>query len=148
MGGYGALRIALTESGRFAAVATHSAMLLASIPTKSDGAGRWHMAAFHAAFGNPIDAARWKAADPLALAAQADGRSTPSLYFDCGAEDRYGLAVGNQRLHDTLAARGVPHTFALPPGDHGYDFVRGRLEESLRFVDRAFAEPKRPGGEP
>ena len=29
------------------------------------------------------------------------------------------------------------HTFELPPGDHGYDFVRARLEKSLRFLGEA-----------
>ena len=65
MGGYAALRIALRDPERFAAVATHSAMLLEGIPREGDGAGRGQMAAFYAAFGNPIDETRWTAADPL-----------------------------------------------------------------------------------
>jgi S-formylglutathione hydrolase FrmB len=36
-----------------------------------------------------------------------------------------------------LVERGVAHTFELAPGDHGYEFVRARLETSLRFLDRA-----------
>ncbi len=40
MGGYAALRIALAHPEVFQAVATHSAMLLASIPTPEAGAGR------------------------------------------------------------------------------------------------------------
>jgi S-formylglutathione hydrolase FrmB len=137
MGGYGALRIGLQEPGRFVAVATHSAMLLEGIPSASEGAGRFQMNAFHEAFGNPIDPALWRASDPLLLAASAEAKAAPALYFDCGAEDRYGLAAGNRRLHEALLARGVAHTFELPAGDHGYDFVRGRLETSLAFLERA-----------
>jgi len=139
MGGYAALRIAFSEPGVFAAVASHSAMLLRAIPTSEAGAGRWHMAAFHAAFGDPIDAGLWSAADPLALAQTAATRDLPALYFDCGSEDRFGLYAGNQELHRRLAARDVPHEFALYPGDHGYEYVRSVLPRSLRFLGRALA---------
>jgi enterochelin esterase family protein len=144
MGGYGALRIAFLEPGGFAAVATHSAMLLEDVPSAGDGAGRWQMAAFHAVFGDPIDKTRWEAADPLLLATRADPKATPALYLDCGAEDRYGLAAGQKKLQATLTARQVPFTAELPPGDHGYEFVRARLDVSLRFLDRALGhEPGR-----
>lgn len=137
MGGYAALRIALSHPGLFCAVAAHSAMLLEKIPTREEGAGRWHMAAFHAVFGDPIDAARWTAADPLAWAERADPATAPALYFDCGSEDRYGLFVGNEDLHRRLGRRRVAHTFALHPGNHGYEYVRSVLDRSLRFVGDA-----------
>jgi S-formylglutathione hydrolase FrmB len=140
MGGYAALRIALKEPALYRAVATHSAMLLETIPTPAQGAGRWHMAAFNKVFGDPIDAKLWAASDPLALAETADPRSTPALYFDCGSEDRYGLFTGNEDLHRRLAARGVAHTFALHPGNHGYEYVLSVLDQSLRFAAEAWRE--------
>ena len=134
MGGYGALHIAFTRPALFAAVATHSAMLLETIPSAEQGARRGQMAAFYQVFGDPIDAALWKANDPLALARQLDAKAAPALYLDCGADDRYGLATGHRDLHGILEERGVTHEFALPPGDHGYEFVRARIEASLRFL--------------
>lgn len=139
MGGYAALRIALGHPDLFRAVATHSAMLLEKVPTAEEGAGRWHLAAFHKVFGDPIDAALWAANDPLALAPKADPKTVPALYFDCGTEDRYGLFAGNRELHKRLEARGVTHEFALYPGDHGYEYVRTVLDKSLRFLGREFA---------
>ena len=56
------------------------------------------------------------------------------LYLDCGAQDRYGLARGHRTLRRILEERGVSHTLELPPGDHGYDFVRARLAASLPFL--------------
>src|SRR5260221_10420060 len=91
MGGYAALRIAFSHPELFGVVAAHSAMLLQKIPSAQDGAGSWQMSAFHAAFGDPMDAALWAAADPLALADKADPKTAPALYFDCGTEDRYRL---------------------------------------------------------
>ena len=137
MGGYAALHIAFEQPGLVAAVATHSAMLLERIPSADQGAGRWHMAAFNKVFGDPIDAALWAENDPLAWARRVDPKSAPALYVDCGAEDRYGLASGHRELHTILDERGVAHSFELPPGDHGYEFVRARLEKSLRFLGDA-----------
>jgi S-formylglutathione hydrolase FrmB len=139
MGGYAALRMALARPDLFRAVATHSAMLLEKVPTAEEGAGRWHMAAFHKVFGDPIDAALWTASDPLALAAKADPKAVPALYFDCGTEDRYGLFAGNRELHRRLESRGVAHEFGLYPGDHGYEYVRTVLDKSLSFLGRQFA---------
>ncbi|HYN05230.1 MAG TPA: alpha/beta hydrolase family protein, partial [Vicinamibacteria bacterium] len=137
MGGYAALHIAFEQPGLVRAVATHSAMLLERIPSADQGAGRWHMAAFNKVFGDPIDAALWAENDPLAWARTVDPKTAPSLYLDCGAEDRYGLATGNRDLHEILDERGIAHNFELPPGDHGYEFVRARLEKSLRFLGDA-----------
>jgi putative tributyrin esterase len=144
MGGYAALRVALAHPEVYAAVATHSAMLLEGIPTREAGAGRWHMEAFHAVFGDPIDPSLWAANDPLALAAKADPKTTPALRFDCGAQDRFGLFRGNADLHERLRARGIPHEFELPPGDHGYEYVLRVLEKSLRFLESALRLPAAP----
>ena len=137
MGGYAALHIAFDQPGLVAAVATHSAMLLERIPSAEQGAGRWHMAAFNKVFGDPIDPVLWAENDPLVWARKVDPNAVPKLYVDCGAEDRYGLANGHRDLHRILDERGIVHEFELPPGDHGYEFVRARLENSLRFLGNA-----------
>ena len=134
MGGYGALHIAFAHPALVKAVATHSAMLLEAIPTAAQGARRGQMAAFNQVFGDPINAELWNRNDPLALARTLDPKQAPALYLDCGAEDRYGLATGHRDLHKILEERGVSHTLELPPGDHGYEFVRTRIERSLRFL--------------
>jgi S-formylglutathione hydrolase FrmB len=139
MGGYAALHVTFDQPGLVAAVATHSAMLLERIPSREQGAGRWHMAAFNKVFGDPIDPALWAENDPLAQARRVDPKAVPALFLDCGAEDRYGLASGHRELHRILEERGVVHAFELPPGDHGYEFVRARLEKSLRFLGNALA---------
>jgi S-formylglutathione hydrolase FrmB len=119
-------------------------MLLDRIPSVERGAGRWHMAAFHAVFGDPIDPGLWSANDPLVNARQVEAKAVPDLYFDCGAEDRYGLASGHRELDRILVERQIPHTFALPPGDHGYTFVRSRIEKSLAFLGRALGGTRSP----
>lgn len=146
MGGYAALRIAFSHPGLFRAVATHSAMLLERPPAADQGAGRGQLAAFHRAFGNPIDPRLWAENDPLEMARKVETRAVPALYFDCGSADRYGLAAGNRELHRRLGARGIAHTFSLNPGDHGYEYVLAVVEDSLRFLGKALESglEKRP----
>ena len=106
------------------------------------------MAAFEAAFGSPIDKDAWAAADPLQLVERVNKANAPALYTDCGLGDRYGLAAGHRRLDERLNARGVRHTTELAPGDHGYEFVKSRLETSLLFLDRALGPATSPRGDP
>jgi S-formylglutathione hydrolase FrmB len=137
MGGYAALRIALTEPDRFGVVVTHSAMVLLRVPTAEDGAGRYQMAAFQRVFGDPIDPARWAEADPLALVENADPKRVPPLSIDCGAQDRYGLAAGHRELDRRLKARGIAARVEIPPGDHGYEYVKTVFAKGLAFLDDA-----------
>jgi S-formylglutathione hydrolase FrmB len=139
MGGYAALRIAFSHPDLFAAVATHSAMLLAGPPRPGQGAAPQHLAAFARVFGEPPDMALWKANDPLDWATRARPDSIPALSFDCGDQDRYGLAAGHEELHRRLDARKIPHVFALHPGDHGYEYVRSVLADSLGFLSNHIA---------
>jgi S-formylglutathione hydrolase FrmB len=141
MGGYAALRMALSRPEMYGAVAAHSAVVLPEIPTAAAGARSGHLLAFQRAFGDPIDSRLWAASDPLSWAGKADPGRTPALYFDCGSEDRYGLFRGNEELHRRLQARGVAHTFALRPGNHGYEYVRSVLAYSLKFIGVVMGQP-------
>ena len=138
MGGYAALRIALSHPDLYAAVATHSAMLLAGPPRPGQGADPYQLAAFARVFGEPPDLALWRANDPLEWAQRTDPRAVPALSFDCGDHDRYGLGAGHEELHRRLLARAIPHQFALYPGDHGYEYVRSMLPSSLEFLSKHF----------
>jgi S-formylglutathione hydrolase FrmB len=139
MGGYGALHTAFSRPEVFAAVATHSAMLLTEIPTPEAGARGGQMRAFTGVFGEPVDPAIWKALDPLELAKAVDPKKVPALYFDCGGQDRWGLFKGNEALHTTLESRKIAHDFSISPGDHGYDFVKSVFAKSLGFLKSKLA---------
>jgi len=139
MGGYAALRIALSHPDLYAAVATHSAMLLSAPPRPGQGADPYQLAAFAKVFGEPPDMELWRANDPLAWVERADARALPAMSFDCGDHDRYGLAKGHEELHARLLARKIPHEFSLKPGDHGYEYVRSVLPGSLTFLSQKLA---------
>ena len=141
MGGAGALNIASAHPSVLGPVAPQPAMLHPQIPTAEGGARGGQMRAFTGVFGDPIDAAAWKANDPLELAKTVDVKDLPALYLDCGSEDRYGLSAGNKRLHETLEARKVPHGFGLYPGDHGYEYVHTVFPKSLAFLKDRLPKP-------
>ncbi len=139
MGGYAALRMAFEHPEAFAAVATHSAMLLREPPRPGSGADAWQLAAFARVFGDPIDGPRWTADDPFTWARTVAPKDVPAVYLDCGEQDRYGLAAGHRALDRLLTERGIGHSFALRPGDHGYEFVRAALPLSLQFLSEHMA---------
>ncbi|MEO8501798.1 MAG: alpha/beta hydrolase family protein [Vicinamibacteria bacterium] len=139
MGGYGALNIAFSHPEVFGVVATHSAMLLTEIPTIEAGARGGQMRAFTGVFGEPVDPVVWKADDPLELARTVDAKKVPALYFDCGAQDRYGLFKGNEALHTILDGRKIATDFSISPGDHGYEFVKSVLPKSMAFLKKNLA---------
>ena len=154
MGGFGALKIALRHPEQFGVVAAHSSAVMPADPSalppqyqrtvlrmiQQGGLGE--------VFGDPIDAKKWQAEMPLAIAANLDVATLKTLriYFDAGTDDRYGFAPPNEELHAVLEKRGVPHTFELVKGG-GHSWGSGSLQKqlvkSLQFVGAAFtAKPK------
>jgi S-formylglutathione hydrolase len=148
MGGYGALKIALKDPQRFGVVAAHSAAIL---PPDIDrlaeefpfvtGRGAALLAAV---FGDPVDEERYRAENVLELAAGLDTERLAGLkiYFDCGDQDRYAFHKTNQRLHELLEDRKIPHVWRLVEGgghSWGAGFTQEALTHSLRFVAKAFA---------
>lgn len=147
MGGYGALKIALKNPGRFGAVVAHSAAILPEDPEKLteefpwlEGRGGRLLAAI---FGDPLDVAKWRAENVLVLAREVEKDDLQGLriYFDCGTEDRYGFDRSNQQFHELLEAHDVPHTFELvEDGGHGWrsGYNQAAVPNSLAFLAASF----------
>jgi S-formylglutathione hydrolase FrmB len=133
MGGYGALRFAFKYPEMFAAVAVHSAALDENRTTgiASDGG-------LLRAFGIPFDAGYWKENSPFALVRAGDRFGDLKIYFDCGAQDSFGLAAGAQAFHELLVQKHIPHEFHLYPGSHNWDYVEEHFSASLQFISVAF----------
>ena len=54
-----------------------------------------------------------------------------TIYFDCGAQDRYGFNVGTFALDKLLTRRGVPHEAHIYPGGHDWPYVLEHFAASL-----------------
>lgn len=124
MGGYGAIRLAMTYPERFVSVAVHSSSLGVGhfYGWGDDEFGR----EFRRVLGpDPVGGPN----DLWALAERVEPR--PKLRIDCGVDD-FTLPA-NRAFHEHLTAIGYQHEYAEFPGDHTWDYWEAHLPEALAF---------------
>lgn len=143
MGGFGALNLGLRNPQVYGSISAHSAALLPENPGETPEWMKRFGKRVRQIFGDPPDAELWKANNPLHLAQTVDSKvlASMSIYFDCGADDRYGFDVGASALHDRLKKREVQHEFHLRDGNHGADYFIQYVDHSLTFHAVAFRAP-------
>ena len=129
MGGYGAMKLALRQPGRFAAAASLSGVL--DLAPLVRAGGRWEQdpAMFERVLG-PERALRPED-DLLQLVAGADSASTPALYACCGTEDE--LLGGNHAFARACDEAGVGLTTAWSPGEHDWAYWDKTIRDVLAF---------------
>ena len=153
MGGMAALRIGFTQPALFGTIAVHSAVVFPEDPQQLPDRMK-QMASrigLDEVFGNPIDAERWRKANPLCLAEDVEPAALDGLriYFDAGTEDRFRFADGNGLLHEELDKRKIPHTWNLVEGGGhawGSGFKEESLLASLTFAGEGFGASKAAKG--
>jgi len=141
MGGYGALKIAMKHPEMFGSVSSHSAALVPDFNSTTVTGRRLDQ--FKALFdniygigfaaGGTLDLTYWNANNPLELVKDITKLQGMKIYFDCGTEDEYGFYGGQQVLDDLLTKASYPHTAALYPGEHGWDYAKQHTQQSLHF---------------
>ncbi len=122
MGGYGALKLALTHPDRYAAAASLSGALdLRYLVGRPDRA-----ALLHRAFDDTIR----DSDDLFALLAAAP--SLPPLYIGCGTSD--GLFPANERFIAAATDAGVDLTVDLRPGDHEWRLWDAMIADVISWL--------------
>ncbi len=115
MGGYGALKCALTTPERYAAVATFSAVAdIAEFVKTAEG----NRPQLRGIFGQDLTVP--DACDLMKLAAAAEASALPKLYMTCGEQD--ALLAGNTRLAALLEEKGADIRFEHWTGSHDWVF--------------------------
>ncbi len=126
MGGYGAMKLALTHPDRFAAAATLSGALdldeLASRPERAD--------LFERIFGDTIP----EDADLFKLLEKADAEGLPRIHVSTGTEDAPGLVKGNRRFVAMLEDKGLDVTSDFRPGEHVWQLWDDLLPEVIDWM--------------
>ena len=122
MGGYGALKLALTHPDRYAAAASLSGALDIRYLIGRDE----RAALFHRAFDGTIR----DSDDLFALLAAAP--STPPLYVGCGTDD--GLFDANERFIAAATAARVDLTTDLRPGDHEWSLWDAMIQDVIEWL--------------
>ena len=145
MGGYGALHLAMRHPDAFGSASAHSAALLPKFPDPLPTEGRWGFYArvLQEPFGSPLNASYFNANNPLTLAEHPERFPHLAIYFDCGDHDRYGFNDGAELLDQILSQKNFPHTFAIRPGGHGWDYLHDYLHFSLEFESNIFSQAEK-----
>lgn len=130
MGGYGALRLALTHPDRYVSANSHSGALLA---WRHDPSFTSLAAAEHQRIFGPR--ANGSAHDLIVLAEKASSGLRPKLRIDCGTEDF--LLPANRAYRDTLRKLGIAHEYEEYPGTHEWGYWDLHVREAIHFHARA-----------
>lgn len=131
MGGYGALRLALTQPHMYKAAASMSGALMigsheiSTLP-KHESATK----EFTRIFGtNPKGSSHDLV--HLLKTAQVEGY-LPELWIDCGDEDF--LFTDNQAFHQILDEQNVSHSYNIYRGEHNWDYWNRHLPDVLKWM--------------
>lgn len=128
MGGYGALKCALTAPSRYAGCAAFSSVT--DIVGRIHGADEERQKEFCAIFG--IEKEVPQVCDLFALAEQADVDSLPEIYLTCGEQDT--LYEDNVRFAKLLKGRGIGAGFLHWPGDHNWEFWDRSVKQAFEAL--------------
>jgi S-formylglutathione hydrolase FrmB len=127
MGGYGALKFALSCPDRFSsAVSMSGALGWAHHKSGRDGeplSEEWQRLLGPDHIGGPNDL--------YALAEKAENAARPALRIDCGIDDF--LIDDNRKFHAHLDVLGVPHEYAEYPGAHTWDYWDEHVQDAIAF---------------
>jgi putative tributyrin esterase len=122
MGGYGALKLALTHPDRYAAAASLSGALdIRALLSRDE-----RSAISHRAFDDTIR----ESDDLFALLAAAP--SVPPLYIGCGTSDQ--LLGATERFVATASAAGADVTTDLRPGDHEWSLWDAMIHDVISWL--------------
>ncbi len=128
MGGFGALKTALTYPERYAGVGSFSGAVDLDAILKYSQTSVLRSREAIAIFGP--DQVVGPENDLKQLAAQA--KVLPEIYMSCGEQDMlYGV---NNDLHQRLEELHIPHRYDHHPGDHTWDFWDQSVRDCMAYL--------------
>ena len=132
MGGYGALKMALTYPEQYGWAASLSgAVDVAELCEKAEGE---HKAYMEDVFG-PAAEVRGSANDLFYLAGRLRQKSViPKLFLCCGLQD--GLYWQNVRLRNLLKSQDIPLTYEEENGSHTWSYWDDKIQSVLRWLNK------------
>ena len=135
MGGYGALKCALTYPERYRAAASLSGAV--DIAAYVEGKSLMSEPYWYSVLGD-FDKVRGGKNDLFHLAnVAAEKENLPDLYLWCGTEDF--LLTSNRSLKAHLDALGIANTYEESQGNHGWGWWDLHIQDALKF----FFPPKK-----
>jgi S-formylglutathione hydrolase len=151
MGGLGSLRLGFDHPEIFGGLASLEAGIepaLSFDEVKMRNRFQRDDAFFKSIFGDPVDHAFWKKANPANMA--IDNRAAIlgdglQIYIEAGDLDMFHLDEGNEFLHRVLWDHQIPHEYRLVHGaDHLGKSLSPRLRDGFRFLTAHVLAPPPP----
>lgn len=138
MGGYGAMHYGFKYPEMFAAVSAGMPALIEHLPREFTT--DWQRKLMGTIFGDPPDREYFEANSPFQLARRAPlaALKRMTIYFDCGAQDRYGFNTGTVAMDKLLTQRGIAHEAHIDPGGHDWEFALGHFAALLEAQSKGF----------
>ena len=139
MGGYGAIKIALTYPDTFCGCISLSGALDITRKNRPRDLTEWRaifsydLPSFEALTGTRHDIYA------LAEKNHAEGIPFPKLFIWCGTEDSPGILNNNRQMHELLKKLGIEHCYIESEGDHSWKWWDLHIQSGLRFL---FSEEK------
>ena len=132
MGGYGAMKAALTYPERYGTCISLSGSLDITRKNRPYSLPMWQ-----GSFGFSLESAlELEGSDQdlfvLAKKIPAHGISAPRIYMWCGTED--SLLTANDAFSEHLDALGIAHTYATSTGDHSWRYWDEKIRDGLAFA--------------
>lgn len=130
MGGYGALKAALTYPERFSKCVAFSSGIMLGMPDFVKQINEYKVGYMIGAFGT---SAEYESANNLFyLADKLDVNIAPTILLTCGKQD--DLYAINQQFYQHLISKNIPTEWKEWDGNHEWDF----WDESLRIAIKEF----------
>jgi S-formylglutathione hydrolase len=148
MGGLGSLRLGFDHPEVFGGLAALEAGIEPALrfeDVKMRNRFQRDDAFFKSIFGDPVDKAFWKKANPANMAIDNRARILGEglqIYVEVGDLDMFHLDEGNEYLHRVLWDHQIPHEYRLVHGaDHLGKSLQPRLRDGLRFLTAHVLNP-------
>jgi len=137
MGGFGAMKIALSHPDLFVFAAALSPAI--DVPRRPFSIKRiWQYRAQRSIFG-PWDSAARRRNDPFLIARSVDAAKAPYLFLSCGEGE--GLLPANREFAAALAQQHLQYEFHIVPGGHDWKQWNNQLPRLLeRLLRRVGSE--------
>ncbi|MBR5586891.1 MAG: esterase family protein [Clostridia bacterium] len=131
MGGYGALKVALTYPEKFGGCVSLSGSLDITRKNRPVNLPEWK-SIFDFNMESPLEL-EGSEHDLYALA-RKNQKGFPKMYIWCGTEDDPGLLESNRKLHRVLDELNVEHTYKESEGDHSWPWWDLHIQDGLKFL--------------
>ncbi len=132
MGGYGAIKAALTHPDCFGACAALSGALDIASRTRKICLEEWRgIFGFDLAEAGELAGSKHDIFE-MARRNAKEGKPFPQLYLWCGTEDH--LLASNRNFHALLGELGVAHTYEESEGDHSWPWWDMHIQDALRCL--------------